>query len=259
MRTVSFVLTLACAGMAALAPSPARAQASVDERALEPLQPPPASPAPAAPEETKPASQRPPHRSHRPPSHPPAPHAASPPAVAKPTAPPPNAPPAPKPAAPPAPPQVRVPLGPPPAPVLPPALVVPTRPPAPPSPAPVSADAPGAASPIQDGLRVTFGESRADLNPGTESALRTLAHAAAADASLTVSAFAPGSPEDPSTPRRLSLSRALTVRSVLIAEGIPSVRIYVKALGASQGIGDGPADRVDVTLAAALPQARPPQ
>jgi outer membrane protein OmpA-like peptidoglycan-associated protein len=163
-----------------------------------------------------------------------------------------------------APPQVRVPLGPPPAPVLPPPLVVPTRPPAPPAPAPVAADAPGAAAPIPDGLRVTFGDGRADLNPGTEKALRTLAQAAAAETSFTVAAFAPGAPEDPSTPRRLSLSRALTVRSVLMEEGIPSVRVYVKALGASHGVEEGPADRVDIILAAPTPnapstQARPPQ
>ena len=264
MRTFSFVLTLAFAGMAALAPLAAHAQATVDERALEPLQTLPTPPA----EPAKPPGPAHAHPSHRAPSHPSAPHAgtppASPPATASQPAPGPNVaahpvPPAAKPPTPPAPPQIRVPLAAPPAPVLPPALVVPTRPPAPPSPAPVAADAPGAAAQIQDGLRVTFGEARADLNPGTESALRTLAHAAAAETAFTVSAFAPGTPEDPSSPRRLSLSRALTVRSVLIAEGISSVRIYVRALGASHGVEDGPPDRVDVTLAAPNAQARSPQ
>lgn len=243
MRTLSFVLALACAGTAALAPLPAHAQASVDERALEPLQTPPPNAEPPPAEPARPAD----HRPHARPSHPAAPHAATPPAS------PPAA------VTPPVPPQIRVPLAPPSPPVLPPALVVPTRPPAPPSPAPVAADAPGAAAPIPDGLRVSFGDGRADLNPGTEAALRTLAHAAAAEASFTVAAFAPGAPEDLSSPRRLSLSRALTVRAVLIAQGIASVRIYVKALGASHGIEDGPADRVDVTVAAPTPQARPPQ
>jgi outer membrane protein OmpA-like peptidoglycan-associated protein len=205
-------LALLWAGPASLVPLPAHAQVTFDQRALEPLQKPPVTPEPAKP-----------------------------PAPARPAPP--------RPAAPVAPPQVRVPLAPPPAPVLPPALVVPTRPPAPPAPAPVAADAPGAAVPIQAGLRVTFGEARADLNPATESALRALAGAASGETSFTVAAFAPGAPEDPSTPRRLALSRALTVRAVLIAAGIPSVRIYVKALGASHGVEDGPADRVDVTLA----------
>jgi len=73
------------------------------------------------------------------------------------------------------------------------------------------------------GLGQPFGDGRADLNPATDTALRALAHAAPADASFTVAAFAPSIPDDPSTPRRLSLSRALTVRSVLIAEGIEDV------------------------------------
>ena len=263
MRTLPIVLALACAGSVALAPPAARAQASVDERALETLQP-PATPEPAAPDTTTPAS--PPHRhpAHRAPTHPAAPPAATPPATpppapTSPATPKPSAPPANAATAPPAPPQIRVPLAPPPAPVLPPAMVVPTRPPAPPAPAPVAADAPGAATAIPDGLRVTFGEGRADLNPATEAALRALAHGAVADTSFIVSAYAQGAPEDPSTPRRMSLSRALTVRAVLIAEGIASVRIYVKALGATQGVWDGPANRVDVTLAAPKPQAGSPQ
>ena len=61
---------------------------------------------------------------------------------------------------------------------------------------------------------------------------------------IDVVATAAGSADDPSTPRRLSLSRALAVRAVLINEGIPSTRIYPRALGPN--IGDGPPDRVDV-------------
>jgi hypothetical protein len=52
-------------------------------------------------------------------------------------------------------------------------------------------------------------------------------------------------PEDPSTARRLSLGRALAARAVLINEGIPSTRIYPRALGATGG--DTDRDRVDVT------------
>lgn len=257
MRSSFALVVLACAGTPALAPLPAHAQASIDPRALDQLQTPqatPASPEPAKPgSAARPDQARPPSRAGtttgtQPPAHPnAAANGAHPPTPAKPAAPPA-----------PAPPQVRVPLAPPPPPMLPPPLVVPTRPPAPPTPAPVAADAPGAAVQIPDGLRVTFGESRADLNPATETALRSLAHAAPGDAAFTVAAFAPGAPEDPSTPRRLSLSRALTVRSVLIAEGIASVRIYVKALGPGPGLADGPADRVDVTVAATNPQARSP-
>ena len=79
-------------------------------------------------------------------------------------------------------------------------------------------------------------------------------HDAPADASFSVSGYAPGMPEDPSTPRRLSLSRVLTVRSLLIAQGIASSRIYPKALGASApDLAQGPADRADLVATAAGP------
>ena len=69
-------------------------------------------------------------------------------------------------------------------------------------------------------------------------------------------AYAAGTPEDPSTARRLSLSRALAVRSALMADGVTSSRIYVRALGATGG--DEAPDRVDLAVmggnaAAALP------
>jgi hypothetical protein len=121
------------------------------------------------------------------------------------------------------------------------------RPDVPPPPATIAADAPGTATPITGGLRITFGPGRSDLNDATADALRKLAHDAPADASFSVSGYAPGMPEDPSTPRRLSLSRVLTVRSLLIAQGIASSRIYPKALGASApDLAQGPADRADL-------------
>ena len=46
--------------------------------------------------------------------------------------------------------------------------------------------------------------------------------------------------------RRLSLSRALAVRSFLIAKGIRSTRIDVRALGRKSGTE--PANRVDVNI-----------
>jgi len=154
---------------------------------------------------------------------------------------------------PPAPPRpvTPIPPAPPPAPVLPPPLVVPTRPPPPPPPpAIVAPSAPGEASPRKDGLRLTFGPGAATLNPATEAAVRQLVHTAGApDATTyTVTAYAAETPDDTSAPRRLSLSRALAVRSILITEGVASVRIYVKALGPPPA-GDTPADRVDIVTA----------
>lgn len=156
---------------------------------------------------------------------------------------------------------VVVPPAPPPPPVLPPPIVVPTRPPPPPPPIPIAADAPGEAAPQPDGLRLTFGAGRADLNPAVDAAVRGLVHAAPpfARTTFTVVAYAAGNADDPSTPRRLSLSRALAVRSILLAEGVPSARIYVKALGASAPPADGPPDQVDVTVAGTSPQSQQSQ
>ncbi len=132
----------------------------------------------------------------------------------------------------------------------------PAHPTTPPPPAPVLADAPGVVSTIPDGVRITFGPLRSELNPATDSALLDLAHKSP-DGVFTVMAYAPGSSDDPSTPRRLSLSRALNARSVLIAQGIPSTRIYVRALGPNNT--DGPPDRVDITVTAPLSPAKPSQ
>ncbi len=164
----------------------------------------------------------------------------------------------------PAKPSLAIPAAPPPAPVLPPPIVVPTRPVPPPPPVPVAADAPGEATPRTDGLRVTFGAGRSELNPATDAAVRSLAHAAPpfAATTFTVTAFAAGDANDPSTPRRLALARGLAVRSVLITEGIPSTRIFVRALGASAPPGEAnppgaPPDRVDIVAATPKPSAQP--
>ncbi len=144
----------------------------------------------------------------------------------------------------------------------PPAVNVPTAPPPPLPVVPIADDAPDVAEPIPNGLRVTFGKDRADLNPAAVAAIREVAaQAKTKPGALDVTAYAAGSPDDPSTPRRLSLSRALAVRAVLLHEGIESPRIYVRALGASPpaaaqsgpqpGPLDGPPDRVDVTQQAA--------
>ena len=102
-------------------------------------------------------------------------------------------------------------------------------------------------------MRITFGAERADLNPATVKTLRDFAEQQV-DQSLTsinIYAYAAGSPDDPSTPRRLSLERALAARAVLMAAGIPSPRIYPRALGPLGG--DALPDRVDVVAGASTP------
>ncbi len=59
-------------------------------------------------------------------------------------------------------------------------------------------------------------------------------------------AYADGDEDNASKARRLSLSRALAVRSFLIDQGVRSTRIEVRALG--NKVPEGPADRVDVLL-----------
>jgi len=214
--------------------APAMAQVRVDPGALDAL-------TPNSPGTTRPAKRTPPKHPVRPKS----PTKPMPPGVSTPT--PPKLPAAP------APPKVSA--APPPAPVVPPPIAVPVQHPPPLPPVSVINDAVGEAGKVPGGLRVTFGTGRADLNPRTEAALRTLAQAVKPDenASLNVYAYAAATQDDPSTPRRLSLSRALAARAVLISEGIVSTRIYVRALGAPAGAApdDVPPDRVDVTRAGA--------
>ena len=122
------------------------------------------------------------------------------------------------------------------------------------SPALVAAPALAASSraaprPMPAPVRLVFAAGKSDLTSPEEAAIRTLAKAIPTPeaSSVSVLAYAAGSPDDPSTARRLSLSRGLAVRTVLIDAGIPSGQIYVRALGATAP--DGPADRVELSVA----------
>ena len=137
-------------------------------------------------------------------------------------------------------------------------LVGPPHPEPMPPPPHVVDGAPGSATRIPDGLRVTFGADGAALNPATLAALREIAGSAADEhaPSVSVDGYAKSDPSDPSTARRLSLSRALAAQAVLREAGIPSERIYVRALLAVDGTP--PANRVDVTFQPdAAPKAPP--
>jgi outer membrane protein OmpA-like peptidoglycan-associated protein len=86
------------------------------------------------------------------------------------------------------------------------------------------------------------------LSPASAEAIRNIVQTAPAGDGTTfnVVGYAAGTPEDPSTARRLSLSRALAVRNALMADGVTSSRIYVRALGATGG--DEAPDRVDLAV-----------
>jgi outer membrane protein OmpA-like peptidoglycan-associated protein len=211
---------------ALLAFSPAAlGQVTTNDQALDSLKSaPPANTSAAAPQTEKPAPRHARHATTR---------AARATAPARPTQKPPFVPPAP-----------------PANPVIaPPPLVMPSHPPPPPPPVPLRADAAGQVIPLPDGTRITFAPGGATLNPATFAAILSVAHQAKANPAMTlgVTAWAPGTADDPSTPRRLSLDRALAARAVLIANGIVSERIRTIAKGMTDLGTAAPADRVDLT------------
>lgn len=63
---------------------------------------------------------------------------------------------------------------------------------------------------------------------------------------LRLNAYAPGTEAEQSRSRRLSLSRALAVRSRLVDAGVESTRIEVRALGNADV--EGSRDRVDIIV-----------
>jgi outer membrane protein OmpA-like peptidoglycan-associated protein len=145
------------------------------------------------------------------------------------------------------PPAATIPAAPPPQVAL--APLMPATPSTAPPPAPpIAKGAESTATPKPAGLTITFGADQSDLSPASDAAIQKLARSApnSDTTSFDVLAYAHGDPQDPSTARRLSLARALAVRSALMTAGVPSTRVYVRALG-DQG-GNGPPDRADITV-----------
>jgi outer membrane protein OmpA-like peptidoglycan-associated protein len=110
---------------------------------------------------------------------------------------------------------------------------------------PVAPSTPSVAS-----IRIPFGTDQTDLGSDGSAAIKGLIDTANTNGttSYSVVAYAAGTPDDPSTARRLSLARALAARSALIGGGVPSSRITVRALGSQAG--NGPPDRVDISTGA---------
>lgn len=99
-------------------------------------------------------------------------------------------------------------------------------------------------------LRLEFAGDSAELDEPMRDRLLELARQLRGDESLRIQlmAYAAGEGGDASRARRLSLSRALAVRSFLLDQGVRSTRMDVRALG--HNVPDGPPDRVDIVSSA---------
>jgi outer membrane protein OmpA-like peptidoglycan-associated protein len=97
---------------------------------------------------------------------------------------------------------------------------------------------------------IAYAAGDTKLPDDAQAVLRAAVAALKTDPALRIqlNAYAASSKEGESRARRLSLSRALGVRSFLIKQGVEPTRIDVRALGSN--VPDGSPDRVDVSLVA---------
>lgn len=100
---------------------------------------------------------------------------------------------------------------------------------------------------INDNLtRILFSEGAADLSTEAQTTLQAIADQVKDGDRRNVQLLAYGSGNSVSAARRLSLGRALAVRSKLMELGIDNRQIEVRALGEPEG--NGPSDRVDLLM-----------
>lgn len=97
--------------------------------------------------------------------------------------------------------------------------------------------------------RIEFSNTATKIPDGIKNKLRALAEGVRdkSDLRLQLMAYAGSEGLSASKARRMSLSRALSVRSFLIENGVRSTRIDVRALG--NKTSEKPANRVDVNIA----------
>ncbi len=109
---------------------------------------------------------------------------------------------------------------------------------------------PSAKEPVKAGraLQVVFEANDLKLPDKAKSGLKDLAGKLNDQKNLRLQlmAYAAGKELSPGKARRMSLSRALSVRSFLIESGVRSTRIDVRALG--KKMTEAPANRVDVNI-----------
>lgn len=101
---------------------------------------------------------------------------------------------------------------------------------------------------VGDGFRIRFTPGAEEIGTEAGDLLSGLVEKLVADggSQIEIRAYA-GAKPDPANARRVSLSRALNIRSFLIDRGIDSKRIALRALG-NTSPPDQPADRVDLRI-----------
>lgn len=126
--------------------------------------------------------------------------------------------------------------------------------------APIDAMPAKAAAPADnfEAYRLLFDASSDELKPSEKAVLDKVIRKLTADQMLRLQmqSYANGTPDTASTARRLSLTRAMKVRSYLMEKGISATRLDIRAMGMGSammgdkvGSGNAPADRVDVIFA----------
>ncbi|CAK7193306.1 hypothetical protein COMNV_01521 [Commensalibacter sp. Nvir] len=115
-------------------------------------------------------------------------------------------------------------------------LNVPLHPPAPPPMPKIIENARGSVkvSPIK--TIILFNNEDVDLNKDMMKAVIEFAKSLKSNPNVQayLYAYSHESPDDPSTPRRIALERGLSIRSVLINQGIASTRIYLMVKGTTK-------------------------
>ena len=109
---------------------------------------------------------------------------------------------------------------------------------------------PPSTGPLTDGqsLRILFDADSSKLSPAGRDQLADIASKLQSQDNMRLQllAYAANPDMSASAARRLSLSRALAVRSFLIENGVRSTRIDVRALGNKSS--DPQTERVDITV-----------
>lgn len=145
--------------------------------------------------------------------------------------------------------------------IAPPFTPIPTHPAVPPDEVkPVPAAHSHAEMRPDQGMRVQFAPTSSDMDSATIEALQTFGAQAAShpEKRLILHSFAVLPGDDLSMPRRIALSRALAVRSILIRSGVATTRIYPLAHGRPEATDHEPADRLDITVEANPEDGPPP-